>query len=116
MATAKPLPLRPSRRRLRKAVASAAMMAALILALCWPALRNHARAAASVGAHLACSCHYIGGRQLSACRKDFEPGMSLVMLGEDEAEQSVTARIPLLSSEKATFHAGQGCLLEPWSA
>ncbi|MBA3054566.1 MAG: hypothetical protein FP826_06470 [Sphingomonadales bacterium] len=94
-------------------VAAFALLAAL--AYYWRPLRAHALTGASVGARLACSCRFVAGRSLSDCRQDFEPGMELVMLSEDEAQRSVTARVPLLASQTATFHDGFGCVLEPWT-
>lgn len=118
MATAKPFPnfRRPDShpRRARKAIVIAAILAALLLAAFWSTVRSYAVAGASVGARVACSCRYVGGRQLTDCRKDFEPGMSMVLLSEDAAAKSVTARVPLLSRETATFRDGEGCALEPW--
>lgn len=66
------------------------------------------------GAHVGCSCRHIGGRSLADCKKDFEPGMELVSLSEDEEEKSVTASIPLIASQTATYREGEGCVLEPW--
>jgi hypothetical protein len=68
------------------------------------------------GARTACSCRYIAGRPLEDCEKDFEPGMEVVFLSEDEAEKSVTARVPLLASATATYRDGFGCVLEPWES
>jgi len=95
-------------------------MVALVLllgaaALYWPPLNAYAVTGASYGARVACSCRYVGERSLSDCRKDFEPGMELVRLSEDEDAQSVTANVPLLSSQTAFFRKGEGCVLEPWT-
>ena len=73
-----------------------------------------ARLASAYGAHVACSCHFIAGRPLKDCEKDFEPGMGLVTLSADEGAHSVTARVIPLASDTATFRAGQGCVLESW--
>ena len=75
---------------------------------------TRARLASAYGAHVACSCHFIAGRPLKDCEKDFEPGMGLVTLSADEGAHSVTARVIPLASETATFRAGQGCVLESW--
>jgi hypothetical protein len=115
MATAKPLSTSPRRRGLRKALLIVVVLLAVLLAVSWSALRGHAVAGASVGARVACSCRFVGGRDLSDCRKDFEPGMGVVMLSQDEAARSVTARVPLLSSQTATYRQGEGCMLEKWS-
>lgn len=81
----------------------------------WFALRASAVAGAAYGARIACSCHYVGGRDLKDCRKDFEPGMGrLVMLGDDPATRRVTGTIPLFARQGAQFRPGEGCVLEPW--
>ncbi len=92
-----------------------AALAALVL-LAWfrTPLTARAVAGASFGARVACSCRFAAGRALADCRKDFEPGMGLVMLSENTRQRSVTASFPLLSSQTATYLDGQGCVLEPW--
>lgn len=82
----------------------------------WPTLDAYATTAASFGARTACSCRHIGGRDLSDCTRDFEPGMAMVFLGEDEDARSVTATVPLLARQTATWTPGPGCVLEPWEA
>jgi len=94
-------------------------LGALILVLglgAWkgPGWRKDALTAAGLGAHVACSCHYIEGRDLAQCKADFDPGMEPLMLSEDSASKSVTARYPLLASQTATFRAGEGCVMEKW--
>lgn len=118
MATAKPPTSRPApeaaRPRLRKAGILLAVLAVALLAIFWSTLRSYAVAGAALGARTACSCRYVGGRELASCRKDFEPGMGLVTLSEDADAKSVTARFPMLARETATFRQGEGCLLERW--
>lgn len=104
----------PSRRRLRNVLAVLALAALLALAWYWKALNGYARIGAAYGARVACSCRYEGGRSLSDCRKDFEPGMGAIMLSEDARAKSVTARFPLLAKETAVYREGEGCRLEPW--
>jgi hypothetical protein len=84
------------------------------LAVLWSSLRSYAMTGTSYGARVACSCRYAGGRDLSDCRKDFEPGMELVTLSEDSEAKSVTARFALMFSQTATYREGWGCVLEPW--
>ena len=69
---------------------------------------------AAFGARTACSCRYVAGRSLADCKKDFEPGMELVFLSDDEEARSVTARVPLLASDTARYREGYGCVLDPW--
>ena len=121
MATAKPHRFRragsrhsPRRHRLRNALTLFVVLAALIAALFWHHLQAQAMAGASYGARIACTCRYIEGRGLKDCAKDFEPGMALVMLSQGDAN-SVTARVPLLASQTATFREGVGCQLQAWA-
>lgn len=118
MATANPPPPRllsaKPTRRVRRWLAW--LLIALIAALVWfwKPLNGYAQVGASYAARVGCSCRYVGGRSLTDCRKDFEPGMELVMLSEDAETKSVTARFPLLASQTATFREGEGCRLETW--
>ncbi|MBU6267363.1 MAG: hypothetical protein KGN34_07480 [Sphingomonadales bacterium] len=116
MATAKQAPLsRPPRRGWRFKLAW--LLGALLfagLALGWAQLSQRAHAAAAYGARVGCSCRLVAGRPLGDCRKDFENGMGLVWLSEDQAARSVTARFPLLATQTATFREGEGCVLEKW--
>lgn len=74
----------------------------------------NARVGAAYGARTACACRYIAGRPLSECRKDFEPGMQLMMLSDDAEARRITVRYPLLLAEHASYRPGWGCQLEPW--
>ena len=85
-----------------------------LLAWFWGPLSGYAGTGAAYGARVACSCRFVGGRALRDCRKDFEPGMELVMLSEDVPAKTVTARFPLIARESATYRAGLGCQIEPW--
>ncbi len=91
-----------------------ALVAAALLIWFWKPVSRTATLGASFGARMACSCHYIAGRSLDDCRKDFEPGMGLIMLSSDEKAKSVTARFPLLARQTAVFAEGPGCTLEKW--
>lgn len=78
------------------------------------AISGQAAAGTAYGARTACSCRYLGGRDLASCKGDFVPGMSLVFLSEDEADMSVTATVPLIASDTARFREGFGCVLDSW--
>lgn len=114
MATAKPKATYQPRRTGR--ILLLILVAAVLAALAWfrVPLMARAEAGASYGARIACSCRFVAGRELSSCRDDFEPGMSLVMLSEDEDEKSVTARVPLLAAQTARLEPGAGCVLKRW--
>ena len=77
-------------------------------------LMGYATVGTSYGARIACSCRFVGGRELGDCEKDFEPGMAAVFLSEDADAKSVTAYIPLVESQTATYRKGYGCVLEKW--
>ena len=63
------------------------------------------------GARVACSCRYVGGREIEDCRKDFEPGMELIGLTVDEDSNRVTASVPMIASATAEFREGWGCVM-----
>jgi hypothetical protein len=114
MATEKPkTSVAPHRRRRRWLWLLPAALLVLLIWF-WKPLNGYAQAGASYGARVGCACRHVAGRSLSDCRKDFEEGMGLIMLSEDAAAKSVTARFPLLASQTATFRDGPGCVLEPW--
>ena len=111
-----PLPAssRLSRRWLLRGFWGLVLVGAVMLAVFWGTIHRYATAGAAFGAHLGCTCHYLGGRTLKDCTKDFEPGMSLIFLSADAKAKSVTARFPLISSQTATLRDGAGCVLEKW--
>ncbi|MEP2987547.1 MAG: hypothetical protein ABJN65_11090 [Parasphingorhabdus sp.] len=63
------------------------------------------------GARVACSCHYIGGRDIQDCEKDFEPGMEVIGLSVDDDKKRVAASVPLMDSATAEFREGWGCVI-----
>jgi hypothetical protein len=115
MATAKPRAKHRRGRLWRRMALVAAILAVAVVLLFGGQIGSYATAGASVGARVACSCRYVGGRELSDCRRDFEPGMGMIVLSADEEARSVTARVPLLSSQTATYRPGEGCRLESWT-
>lgn len=60
-------------------------------------------------ARVACGCHYIGGRPLGDCHKDFEPGMEPIRLADDPATKTITASVPLIASRRVRYDAALGC-------
>ena len=114
MATANPRSI-PSRPRSRRMLLLGLALLGALVAVFWGPIASYAVTGSSYGARVACSCRYLGGRNLGDCRKDFEPGMELVMLSEDAKAKSVTARFPLLASETARYRQGEGCRLDSWT-
>jgi hypothetical protein len=112
---ATPRPASSTARAWRSRLGWLALLALALTALLYGrAVARYAHAATAYGARAGCSCHYIEGRPLGDCRKDFEPGMALVTLSADEQARSITARIALMTPTTATFVEGAGCQLEPW--
>ena len=111
MATAKPA---GSMWRISRLTIALIVGAALLLGywLYGAPMTRTAEAGVGYAAKGACSCRYVADRSLSSCKGDFVDGMALVMLSEDEEAQSVTARIPLIASDTATFSKGAGCQLQ----
>lgn len=108
----------PSRRPRRLTVRLAAIGLAAIVAagwFYWVPVRGYALTGASYGARVACSCRFVGGRPLNDCRKDLERNTRWFTLSEDVEARSVTARLPLLASQTASYREGWGCQLERWN-
>ncbi|MBX7494561.1 hypothetical protein K3172_01680 [Qipengyuania sp. 6B39] len=77
-------------------------------------IRRTAGAGTAYGAHVACSCRFVAGRSLGDCAKDKLEGMEFVRFSEDAAAKSVTATVPLIASDTATYREGYGCVLREW--
>ncbi len=77
-------------------------------------LTRTGEAGAAYGARVACSCRYVAGRSMQDCTKDKLEGMELVSLSANETTRSVTASIPFVASETASYREGYGCVLEKW--
>jgi hypothetical protein len=106
---------RAVRRGRKRWILSAALLVAAVLAALYarPAAR-YLDTGTAYAARVACSCHYVAGRELSDCAKDRLAGMELVRLSADDATQSVTASVPLLASDRAAYREGYGCVLDPY--
>lgn len=107
-------PVQRRRRRWRaRAVLVALIVVPAMLVWLWGPVNDRALTAASYAARVACSCHFVAGRPLEACKADLPPGMGNVTLSADEEEKSVTARYVPLSSQSAHYAEGPGCVLQP---
>ncbi len=98
----------------RLALYAAALFIAVLIALFafnYSFIKGQLGVGTAYGARVACSCHYIGGRDIGDCEKDFEPGMEVIGLSLNEEKRRVTASVPLLSSATAEFREGWGCVM-----
>ncbi len=82
-----------------------------VLAYNFAFIKGQLNIGTAYGARVACSCHYVGGRDIEDCRKDFEPGMELIGLTLDDERKRVTASVPLIESATAEFREGWGCIM-----
>ena len=57
---------------------------------------------------------FVAGRSLDDCAKDKLEGMELISLSENVAAKSVTASIPFVASDTASYREGYGCVLQEW--
>ena len=94
------------------------LLVAVLLAAAWAmygeSLRRTGETGTAYAARVACSCRFVAGRSLDDCGKDLLEGMELVSLSEDETARSVTASLPFVASDTATYREGYGCVLRPW--
>lgn len=82
-----------------------------VFAYNFDSIKGQLNVGTAYGARTACSCHYVGGRNIEDCRKDFEPGMGLIGLSVDDARKRVTASALLIESATAEFREGWGCVI-----
>ena len=116
MATAKHKSLyQPPRSLLRRIAPWVILLLGAVAIWFWRPVHDRARASAAYAARIGCSCRYVAGRPLSDCGKDMPSGTGFVSLAEDAVAKSVTARVPFLAGQTATFQQGQGCVLERWA-
>jgi hypothetical protein len=88
-----------------------------LLAGAWLGLKNSTtgrQAALATGyvAHVTCSCRYVGGRDMASCDTDREPGTEIVVVEDDTANRTITARVSLLAKRTARFDPEYGCTLD----
>ncbi|MEG9269669.1 hypothetical protein [Qipengyuania sp. Mu-71] len=93
-------------------------LVAILLGVAWFAWGDGLRKTGGVGsayaARVGCSCRFVAGRSLDDCAKDKLEGMELISLSENAAAKSVTASIPFVASDTASFREGYGCVLQEW--
>jgi hypothetical protein len=64
-----------------------------------------------VAKHL-CSCVFVAGRELAACRADLAESSDRVSAELLPAERAVRAWVPLLAERRASYTEATGCTLE----
>lgn len=82
------------------------------LAYYGPRLRQQGRIGAGFVAKEVCSCIFVGGRELAACRADLRPRAERVRAQVLLPERAVRAWIPLLGEQTARYREGTGCTLD----
>ncbi|WP_271079122.1 hypothetical protein [Aurantiacibacter sp. MUD61] len=88
---------------------------ALIAFFFGEAIAGYSDVGTGYAARQACGCVYIAGQDIDSCYADLTPDMWPIWLSQDADAQSVSASIPLIASEEATYREGYGCVLEPYS-
>jgi hypothetical protein len=85
-------------------------LAALWLVWNWSSIKGQARVGAAYGAHIACSCRYIEGRDMTSCETDKEAGMEMITFSDDPEHKRVTASVPFLAEAVAERRGAFGCV------
>lgn len=90
-----------------------AAIAVIALLFWWnfSTIKGQAQLGAAYGAHVACSCRYIAGRDLKSCESDFEDGMGMVSVSDDPDKKRVTASVPFLAKAIAERRGAYGCVV-----
>ena len=76
----------------------------------WGSIAGQAKVGAAYGAHIACSCRYIEGRDMASCETDMEPGMEIVSLSDDPENKRMTATVMFLAEAVAERRGAFGCV------
>jgi hypothetical protein len=74
---------------------------------------DQAAIGAAAVAQFTCSCVFVSGRELGACRADQPAGFEQVAAEIDAADNSVTGRVFGLVTRRAIYTKRYGCMLEP---
>ena len=115
--TSAPTPPPAAAPRRRKWLIWAPVLLLCLLTGAWLGLRysttgRQAALASGYIAHVTCSCRYVGGRDMTSCNTDREPGTEMVEVEDDTESRTVTARVPLLAKRTARFDPEYGCTLD----
>ena len=74
---------------------------------------DQAAIGAAAVAQFTCSCLFVSGRELDACRADQPAGFEQVAAEIDAAGKSVTGRVFGLVTRRAIYTERYGCMLDP---
>lgn len=110
MATAVSKPARGKLRILRNVALALLALAVLWLVWNWNTIKGEARVGVAYGAHIACSCRYIEGRDMKSCETDKEAGMALIGFSDDPENKRVTASVPFIAEAVAERRGAFGCV------
>lgn len=107
-------------RWLRNLLILALLAGLALLGWRWNSLRGEALAGAAYGARVGCVCRYVSQRPLKSCESDLDVAelgrvTAMISLSDDPETKTVTAGVPLLAHQSATFDNKTGCQLEPWN-
>lgn len=108
----------PARWR-RNLLLLALLIGGVVLAYAWQGMREKALVGSAYAARVGCACRYVSQRPLKSCIGDLqitgpEGVAGMASLSEDATDRTVTASVPLLASQTASFDPHYGCALEPW--
>lgn len=76
-------------------------------------IAGQAGVGAAVMAKVACSCVFVDGRSLGACRADDPPGFEGVAVAIDTGAKTATGSVFGLIKRRAAYSEAYGCTLEP---
>jgi hypothetical protein len=110
MATAVSKPAPAKKRTARNIALGVLAVVVLLLVWNWSSLKGQARVGTAYGAHIACSCRYVEGRDMASCETDKEAGMALVSFSDDPENKRVTASVPFLAEAVAERRGAFGCV------
>ena len=100
-------------RKRKLGFAAIGLLLVLLLAFFWNLsfIRGMSNVGSAYGAHIACSCRYIEGRDMKSCEGDKEDGMEIVSFTDDPDKKRVTASVPFFAKEVAEYRGEFGCII-----
>lgn len=93
---------------------SAVVLAVLIGVVLQPTRRliADAEVGARAVAKTACSCVFIAGRELEACRADDPPGFEMVRASLDREAKAINASVFWIIRAEAVYRGATGCAMD----